>query len=136
MDKYFYKLIGGLLFTILVFLIWFVLIVNACDNKDLIKGRATVYSDEGITKIGTQTRIGMCATGNKELIGKQIVVYQRLPDDSKGEAIGIYTVEDTGCKENVVDLWYPKCLSNKVIDRTYENGCNGKVYIQIVEVLE
>ena len=134
MDKYFYKLITALLFTIFVFLIWFVLIVNACDDINLIKGRVTVYSNEGITKTGTQTRIGMCASGNIELIGKQIVVFQRLPDDSKGDAIGIYTVEDTGCKEIVIDLWYPKCISNKVIDKTYENGCNGKIYIQVVEV--
>ena len=104
--------------------------------QELIKGRATVYSDEGTTKTGTQTRIGMCASGNKELIGKQIVVYQRLPDNSKGDALGIYKVEDTGCKEHVVDLWYPKSLSDKVIDKTYENGCDGKVYIQIVEVTE
>lgn len=134
MNKYFYKLIGGLLFTILIFLIWFVLIVNACDNKDLIKGRATVYSFKGITKTGTQTRIGMCASSNKGLMGKQIVVYQRLPDDSKGDVLGIYTVEDNGCKENVIDLWYPEELSTKVINKTYENGCEGKVYIQIVEV--
>lgn len=115
-------------------LLGLLMISTPVHAQELIKGRATVYSLEGTTKMGTQTRIGMCASGNKELIGKQIVVYQRLPDNSKGEALGIYTVEDTGCKENVVDLWYPECLSDKVIDRTYENGCSGKVYIQIVEV--
>ena len=101
--------------------------------QELIKGHATVYSLEGTTKMGTQTRIGVCATGNKELLGKQIVVYQRLPDNSVGNAIGIYTVEDTGCNPNVIDLWYPNCIKDKVIDRTYENGCEGKIYIQIVE---
>lgn len=101
--------------------------------QELIKGRATVYSLEGTTKLGTQTRIGVCATGNKELLGKQIVVYQRLPDNSVGNAIGIYTVEDTGCNSNVVDLWYPDCIKDKVVSRTYEDGCDGKVYIQIVE---
>lgn len=102
--------------------------------RELMKGRATVYSVEGITKTGTQTRIGMCASGNKELIGKQIVVYQRLPDNSKGNAIGIYTVEDTGCNENVIDLWYPESIRDKVIAKTYEDGCAGKIYIQIVGV--
>ena len=104
--------------------------------KELIKGYATVYSLEGTTKLGTQTRIGMCASGNKELLGKQIVVYQRLPDNSVGNAIGIYTVEDTGCNRNVIDLWYPTCIKDKVIDRTYENNCEGKIYIQIVEVVK
>jgi len=101
--------------------------------QELIKGHATVYSLEGTTKMGTQTRVGVCATGNKELLGKQIVVYQRLPDNSVGNAIGIYTVEDTGCNPNVIDLWYPNRIKDKVIDRTYENGCEGKIYIQIVE---
>lgn len=102
--------------------------------QELIKGRATVYSIEGTTKMGTQTRIGVCASSDKNLIGKQIVVYQRRPDNSKGDALGIYTVEDTGCRENVIDLWYPECISDKVIAKTYEDGCEGKIYIQIVGV--
>ena len=119
--------------AVLIGMIAFTTPVNA---QELIKGRATVYSAEGTTKTGTQTRIGMCASGDKELIGKQVVVYQRLPDNSKGEALGIYTVEDTGCKSNVIDLWYPESISDKVVARTYENGCEGKVYIQIVGVIK
>ena len=120
--------------VIVIALIGIALFVTPVQAEELIKGRATVYSTEGITKTGTQTRIGMCASSDKELMGKQVIVYQRLPDNSKGDALGIYTVEDTGCKANVIDLWYPESISNKVIEKTYEDGCEGKVYIQVVGV--
>lgn len=97
------------------------------------KGYATVYSDVGKTAIGTDTRYGICASGRKELLGRYVVLYQRLPNDSKGDCLGIFRVEDTGCKKDVIDIWCPKEYQRKIIDRTYDNGSNGKIYIQVVE---
>jgi len=108
------------------------LITIPVHAKDL-KGRVTVYSDVGKTALGTDTRYGICATSNKELFGKYVILYQRLPDDKKGECLGIFHVEDTGCKEEVIDIWCPKEYQKMIIDRTYENGCQGKIYIQVVE---
>lgn len=101
--------------------------------KELVKGRATVYSDVGKTKMGTDTRYGICATGDEDLLGKYVILYQRLPDNSKGECLGIFHVEDTGCKKEVIDIWCPIKLQQKIKDRTYENGCEGKVYIEEVD---
>lgn len=97
------------------------------------KGYATVYSLEGKTKLNTDTRYGICATGKEELLGKYVVIFQRLPDDSKGDCLGIFHVEDTGCKEDVIDIWCPAEWQKMIIDKTYENGCGGKIYIQVVE---
>lgn len=102
----------------------------ACDT--LRKGSATVYSIEGKTALGTDTRYGVCATGDKSLLGKQIILYQRKPDETKGECLGIFTVEDTGCKQEVIDIWCPESYQQMIIGRTYENGCKGKIYIQIL----
>lgn len=136
--KYYHKAIGGLLFTALIFLIWFILIVNACDlnNKNFIKCRATVYSLKGKTAMGTPVRWGVCASGNKNLLGKSIIIYQRLPDDSIGDAIGVYSIEDTGCGSEVIDIWCPEEYQKAIINKTWEKGCNGKIYVQIVDVEE
>lgn len=102
-------------------------------RADMLKGRATVYSVKGTTAMGTQTEWGVCASGNQELIGKLVVIFQRLPDGTRGDAIGIYRVEDTGCKKEVIDIWCPIEYQQKIINKTYEKGCEGRIYIQIVE---
>ena len=105
------------------------LLTTPVHAEDL-KGRATVYSLQGKTALGTDTRYGICATGNKELLGKYVILYQRLPDDKKGECLGIFSVEDTGCKKDVIDIWCPIEYQKMIIDRTYENDCDGRIYIQ------
>ena len=102
-------------------------------NDDFLKGHATVYSLNGTTATGTPVRWGVCASGNRALLGKLVIVYQRLPDDSVGDVIGIYSVEDTGCKSSVIDIWCPKEYQKIIINKTWEKGCKGKIYIQVVE---
>jgi len=111
-------------------------IATPVHAQELIKGRATVYSLEGKTAMGTPVRLGVCASGNKELLGKTIIIYQRKPDDTIGDCLGIYSVEDTGCKKEVIDIWCPKELQKPIINKTWENGCKGKIYIQVMEVSE
>lgn len=119
---------------LLIILIAIIALFPQCVRADEpFKGYATVYSLEGKTKLNTDTRYGICATGRKELLGKYVVLFQRLPNDSMGDCLGIFHVEDTGCKENVIDIWCPAEWQNMIIDKTYENGCNGKIYIQVVE---
>ena len=115
-------------------LLGILMISTPVHAQELMRGHATVYSLEGKTAMGTRTRIGVCATGNRELLGKLVAVYQRKPDDSLGELIGIYSVEDTGCKSNVIDIWCPKEHQKTIINKTWENGCKGKIYIQTIEV--
>lgn len=105
-------------------------------HAEELKGRVTVYSTTGKTASCTDARYGICATGNKELLGKYVILYQRLPDESKGDFLGIYHVEDTGCKKEVIDVWCPVEKQKLFIDKTYENGCQGKIYIKVVEVIE
>lgn len=100
----------------------------------LIKKRATAYCLKGITSTGTQVRSGVAASGDQELIGKTIVMYQRLPGDKVGKIIGIYQVEDSGCSKHVIDVWHEdleRC--QQFMDTVYEDGCQGKIYIQIWE---
>lgn len=100
----------------------------------LIKARATAYCLQGITASGQEVRKGICASGNKDYFGKTVVMYQRLPDGTIGEIIGIYEVLDTGCNKHVIDVWCPdldEC--QEFMNRVYEDGCQGKVFIQIKE---
>lgn len=105
----------------------------AVKAEELMKGRATVYSLSGKTKMNTDVHYGICATGNMDLYGKYIIIYQRKPDNTKGDCLGIYHVEDTGCKKEVIDIWCPVEWQNMIINKTYENGCEGKIFIQVLE---
>lgn len=108
-------------------------------QPQLISGYATAYCDHGITASGDYTRDGICAM-KKDYIGKCAVVYQRLPDDSVGEIIGIYEIKDTGGAKAIkegktVDVWKPDLNScQDFMDRVYEDNCQGHVYIQLMEV--
>lgn len=93
---------------------------------------ATAYCQTGYTASGEYTRDGICATGNKALMGNVAVLYQRLPDGSRGEYIGTYEILDTGCKDNVIDVWcadLDKC--QEFMDIVYEDGCKGHVWVEL-----
>lgn len=105
----------------------------ADSQPTLIKMHATAYCLDGITASGKPVRKGICASGHKDWIGKTVIVYQRLPGDEVGKLIGIYEIEDTGCKESVLDIWMPdldECQD--FMNTVYEDGCKGKVYAQII----
>lgn len=117
-----------------------ILILASFDSKAadeeavLLKGFGTAYCLPGITASGEQVREGICASSKKEWIGKTIILYQRLPDGNVGEIIGIYECKDTGCKGSVIDVWFPdldKC--QEFMNRVYEDGCKGKVFIQVID---
>lgn len=112
--------------------------VNAEPATDLKKGHATAYCLKGTTASGEQTRDGICA-GKREWLGKTIILYSRLPDDSVGGVIGIYECKDTGGTKGlktgkVIDVWCSDLSScQEFMDRVYEDDCKGRVYIQVVE---
>ena len=114
--------------------------IYADDQPYLMKAHATAYCQSGITASGTQTRKGICAA-KKEWIGKTIVIYQRLPGDKIGNMIGIYECLDTGGTEGiktgkVIDIWEPDLEGcQEFMNKVYEDGCKGKVYIQIVDAV-
>ena len=106
----------------------------AAEEPQLLMMRCTAYCIHGTTASGTPTRIGICATGRKELLGKTVVVYRRLPGDEIGNALGIFEVTDTGCNQNVIDIWQPTiedCQS--VMDWSYEEGASGKIWVEVIE---
>ena len=106
----------------------------AADEPQLLMMRCTAYCIHGTTASGTPTRIGICATGRKELLGKTVVVYRRLPGDEIGNALGIFEVTDTGCNQNVIDIWQPTiedCQS--VMDWAYEEGASGKIWVEVIK---
>lgn len=105
----------------------------ADEQPTLVKGYATAYCLEGITATGKEVRKGICATGRREWLGKTAVIYQRLPDGNVGKILGIYEVEDTGCKESVIDVWCPEEECQDFMNKVYEDGCKGKIWIQIIE---
>lgn len=99
----------------------------------LMPGYATAYCDYGTTKSGEITRNGTCAMHDAEMIGKTVVLYQRLPNGDTGKMIGIYEVKDTGCKQNVIDVWcenLEKC--QEFMNIVYEDGCNGRIKYQVI----
>lgn len=106
----------------------------AAEEPQLLMMRCTAYCIHGTTASGTPTRVGICATGRKELLGKTVVVYRRLPGDEIGNALGIFEVTDTGCNQNVIDIWQPTiedCQS--VMDWSYEEGASGKIWVEVIE---
>jgi len=108
--------------------------VRAEDNTPvLIKAHATAYCLPGKTASGTEVREGICAMSDLNLIGMTAVVYQRNPDGTIGSYIGTYEIEDTGCSDNVIDVWCTEEDCQGFMDKVYENGCKGKVFVQIVD---
>lgn len=105
-----------------------------CSEPTFRKMRSTAYILTGITSTGCEVREGICATGDPELIGKTLMLYQRLPDGSRGEFLGYFEVLDSGCHENVIDVWQPDIERAQAwMDRVYADGCQGKIYVQIID---
>lgn len=101
-------------------------------NMDFIPMKTTAYCLPGITASGQEVREGICASGNKELFGKTIIVFQRLPDGKLGKIIGEYEVLDTGCAQTVIDVWQKDLEScQEYMNIVYEDGCQGNVYILV-----
>lgn len=88
---------------------------------------------------GDKVHDGACAMNTKfvkenKLMGKTVILYQRLPSGEVGKQIGIYEICDTGCKNNVVDVWMPDLEQcHEFMKLVYEDGCKGKIFYQIVE---
>lgn len=108
------------------------------SSSFVVSGYATAYCQCGVTASGEYTRDGICA-GKEEWLGKTIALYQRLPDGSVGEFIGRYELKDTGGTPGlkngkVIDVWCPDLDScQEFMDRVYEDGCQGKCYIFVLE---
>ena len=103
-------------------------------EKNMVKMRATAYCLQGVTASGKDVRIGLCASGHRDWLGKTCIIYQRLPDDSVGDILYILEIEDTGCKESVIDIWMPDLdACQEVMNRLYEDGCKGRIYCQVLE---
>lgn len=120
---------------------WSGCISYAHDNEPvLIKGYATAYNGPSDTTCtGKKARRGICG-GCDAYIGKTIILYQRLPGDVVGEIIGIYECEDTGPgtesfqKGKVIDVWCEDLEAcQEFMDRVYEDGAQGRVFIQVEE---
>lgn len=110
---------------------------NAAEEPQLLMMRCTAYCIHGTTASGTPTRIGICATGRKELLGKTVILYRRLPGNEIGDYIGIYEVMDTGCNSNVIDIWQPTLDDcQKVMDCVYEQNAAGRIFVQVIEGAE
>lgn len=107
------------------------------DNIELIAGYATAYDLTGKTASGEVTRDGICAS-SLDRMGAIIVLYQRLPDGKIGKCIGTYECLDTGGSEGikkgtVIDVWkptYDDCVD--FMEEVWEDGCKGKVWIQVI----
>ena len=112
----------------------------ADEEPTLIKGYATAYIGESeYTCTGDKVRKGICG-GCKDYIGKTIVLYQRLPNDEVGRILGIYECLDTGTgtegfqQGRVIDVYQPTLEEcQDFMDLIYEDGCQGRVYIQIFD---
>lgn len=106
----------------------------AAEEPTLIKMHSTAYCLQGQTCTGEYVREGIAASGRKDLIGKTIILYQRLPNNELGKGLGIFEVIDSGCGETIIDVWMPDLdACQEWMDLVYSNGCNGKVYCQVIE---
>ena len=112
----------------------------ADEEPTLIKGYATAYvGDSDTTCTGDKVRKGICG-GCKDYIGKTIVLYQRLPNDEVGVILGIWECLDTGTgtegfqQGRVIDVYQPSLEEcQDFMNLIYEDGCQGKVWIQVID---
>lgn len=103
------------------------------DDIPFARAEATAYVIKGITSSGAETRTGICASSRAEWQGKTLALYQRNGDEL-GEFIGYYECLDSGCHINVIDVWCSDMNEAQAfMDRVYENGCNGHIYVQVIE---
>ena len=108
------------------------------EMPEMVPMRATAYCINGTTATGKKTRIGIAAS-SKNRLGLTALIYQRLPGDQCGDLIGIYEIEDTGGTDglqsgSVIDCWYPDLdACQEFMNRVYEDGCQGKVFVQFVD---
>lgn len=112
----------------------------ADDQPTLIKGYATAYNGPtDTTCTGKPVHKGICG-GCKAYLGKTIILYQRLPGDKVGQILGIYECEDSGpgtdaFKEGrLIDIWCEDMdACQEFMDRVYEDGCQGHVWIEVIQ---
>jgi hypothetical protein len=136
-NNYWIKILG--VFLIILVISGYIVRFEVKANE-LIKGYVTIYTSKpnAITSTGNKVREGICAS-SKEYEGKTIIIYQRMPDGSIGDVLGIYECLDTGgtkgIKEGIViDVWKPDNESkDEFINRSYENDCEGKIWIQVLD---
>ena len=147
-DNKIYYAIGKssfcVILVVLMIIFFNILSINAQeidqnDAPELIEGYVTAYNGPtDTTYIGTKCRQGICG-GCEDYLGKTIILYQRLPGNKIGKIIGIYECQDkgTGTKSfqegKLIDVWQPKDQIQEFIDMTYEDGCQGKVFIQVID---
>ena len=132
------RIISGIAVITLTCLIGFT--SYADSQPTLIKGYATAYiGDSDTTCTGDKVREGICG-GCKDYIGKTIVLYQRLPNDEVGRILGIYECLDTGTgtegfqQGRVIDVYQPTLEEcQDFMNLIYEDGCQGRVFIQIFD---
>lgn len=132
------RIISGIAVITLTCLIGFT--SYADSEPTLIKGYATAYIGESeYTCTGDKVREGICG-GCKDYIGKTIVLYQRLPNDEVGRILGIYECLDTGTgtegfqQGRVIDVYQPTLEEcQDFMNLIYEDGCQGRVFIQIFD---
>lgn len=136
----------GLLLALVIFSVAVTPYVNANANSmadevtlaDVIPGHATAYCLQGITYSGQEVRDGICA-GSDLYFGKTVILYQRLPNGDIGEVIGYYECLDKGSGRGikngkVIDVWCSDMdACQEFMNRVYEDGCQGKVYIQVFD---
>lgn len=120
--------------VIIVLIILVSLKSKAATEPELIKMQTTAYCLPGTTCTGNFVRNGICASGRSEYIGKTVILYQRLPNGDIGDIIGIYEVLDSGCSKNVIDVWCEDLNAcQDYMKRVYEDGCRGRVYVQVID---
>lgn len=107
--------------------------VRAEDSTPFARAEATAYVIKGITSSGAETRTGICASSRPEWKGKTLALYQRNGDEL-GEFIGYYECLDSGCHVNVIDVWCEDLdQAQAFMNRVYENGCNGHIFVQVID---
>lgn len=123
----------------------FVLSLNVNAEPELKLMNCTAYHCGTVTATGKEVREGLCATDPSHLgDGWCAVVYQAIPDGNGGYKVGsmlwILECEDTGAKTSGVykgytlDVYrdsYERC--QEVMDKVYENGAKGKVFVQYLQ---
>lgn len=124
-----------IIILISIILISYSIKINAnIEQPELIKMRSTAYILKGKTSSGQEVREGICAVGNPSYFGKTIIVYQRLPHNKLGKCLGIFEALDTGCNEYVIDVWFETLdEAQNWMDKVYDNNCNGKIFIQVLD---
>ena len=129
----------GVQVLLLFIIVSFILLPKNVKADEVVEMNLTAYCTGTITASGTEVREGVAAV-SRENMGKVAIVYT-IKDGQINELLGAFDCLDTGGagvkKGYTIDIYrtnLKRCQD--LMDKVYENGAHGRVFVKFVDAVE